>query len=117
MRLGRTHQTGREGPRLDQRGRLGRAKASRDLDRPGEPRPPARTARNSILAGVARVGCQTPISPRMVELGGKLGMEIEAAPRQSVERGSATPVERQKAARLARRASCDVVTLEDDRPR
>jgi hypothetical protein len=117
MHLGGAHQTGRERARLDQRGSLRRAEATRDRDRLGEPRPTALAARNGILDGVARVGCQRAISPRIAELGGKFGMQIEAAPRQWIERGAATPVERQEAAGLAGGRACDLVTLDDDRPR
>src|SRR5262245_51821093 len=44
-------------------------------------------------------------------------MELEAAPRQSIERAAAAPVERQKATRLARGRTGDGVTLYDGRPR
>src|SRR2546425_7793907 len=43
-------------------------------------------------------------------------MELEAAPRQSIERAAAAPVERQKAARLAGGCTGDGVTLYDSRP-
>jgi hypothetical protein len=43
-------------------------------------------------------------------------MELEATPRQSIERAAAAPVERQKAARLAGCRVGDLVTLDDDRP-
>src|SRR5262245_65930224 len=44
-------------------------------------------------------------------------MELEAPPRQWIERAAAAPVERQKAARLAGRRAGDGVTLDDGRPR
>ena len=44
-------------------------------------------------------------------------MELEAPPRQSIERAAAAPVERQKAARLAGGRAGDLVTLYDGRPR
>ena len=117
VRLGRAHQTCRERAGLDQRGRFGRAEPARDRDSIGEPRSPARTARGIVLGGVAGVGRQAPISPRIAELGGKFGMELEAPPRQWIERAAAAPVERQKAARLAGGRAGDLVTLDDDRPR
>jgi hypothetical protein len=42
-------------------------------------------------------------------------MEFEATARQSIERAAAAPVERQKAARLARCSAGDLVTLDYDR--
>jgi hypothetical protein len=42
-------------------------------------------------------------------------MELEATPRQSIERAAAAPVERQKAARLAGCRAGDLVTLDDNR--
>jgi hypothetical protein len=44
-------------------------------------------------------------------------MQREAPPRQSIERAAAAPVQRQKAARLARGRAGDGVTLDDGRPR
>ena len=44
-------------------------------------------------------------------------MELEATPRQSIERAAAAPVERQEAARFAGCRAGDLVTLDDDRPR
>src|SRR5262249_33091154 len=69
------------------------------------------------LDGVAAVGRQTPISPRIAELRGKFGMELEASPRQLVEGTAATPVERQEAARFAGCCASDLVAFDDDRPR
>ena len=43
-------------------------------------------------------------------------MELEATPRQSIERAAAAPVERQEAARFAGCRAGDLVTLDDDRP-
>jgi len=43
-----------------------------------------------------------------------LGVELEATPRQSIERAAATPVERQEAARFAGCRAGDLVPLEDD---
>src|SRR4029453_8787138 len=91
--------------------RLGTSRAA-----PGQPRPPGRTTRGIVLNGVAAVGRQTPITPRIAELGGKLGMELEAPPRQAIERAAAAPVARQKAPRLARGRAGDGVTLYDRRP-
>jgi hypothetical protein len=42
------------------------------------------------------------------------GMETKATPRQSIERTTVAPVERQKAARLAGCRAGDPVTLDDD---
>jgi hypothetical protein len=67
-----------------------------------------------VLGGVTAVGRQPPISPRIAETGGKLRMEFEATARQSIERAATAPVERQKAARLARCSAGDLVTLDDD---
>src|SRR5207244_10581580 len=102
---------------LDRRRRLRCAEPARDRDAVGPPRPPGRPARGIALDGVAAVGRQTPITPRIAELGGKLGMELEAAPRQSIERAAAAPVERQKAARVARGRTGDGITLYDGCPR
>ena len=44
-------------------------------------------------------------------------MELEASPRQSIERAAAAPVQRQKAARLAGGRTGDGVTLDDGRLR
>jgi hypothetical protein len=44
-------------------------------------------------------------------------MELEAPPRQTIERAAAAPVERQEAARFAGGCAGDLVTLDDDRPR
>jgi len=48
------------------------------------------------------------------EPGGKLGMEREAAARQSIERTTGAPVEGQKAARLAGSRASDPRSLDDD---
>jgi hypothetical protein len=42
-------------------------------------------------------------------------MELEATPRQSIERAALAPVERQEAARLAGCRAGDLVTLDDNR--
>ena len=44
-------------------------------------------------------------------------MELEAPPRQTIERAAAAPVERQEAARFAGGCAGDLVTLDDDRQR
>jgi len=117
MRLSGVHQTCRERARLDERCRLRRTEPARDRDAVGQPRPSVRTVRGIALDGVAAVGRQTPITPRIAELGGKFGMELEAPPRQWIERAAAAPVQRQKAARLAGGRTGDGVTLYDGRPR
>ena len=43
-------------------------------------------------------------------------MELEATPRQLIQRAALAPVERQKPARLAGCRAGDLVTLDDDRP-
>src|SRR5262249_2524679 len=83
----------------------------------GEPRSPARNAPGTVLGGVAGVGCQTPISPRIAELGRKFGMDLEASPRQLIDRGAAAPVERQEASRFAGGRASDLVTFYEDRRR
>ena len=117
MHLRRAHQTCRERAGIDHRRRLGRAEPSRDRDPAGQPRSRGRTAPGIVLRGVTAVGGQTPISPRIAELGGKLGMELEAPPRQTIERAAAAPVERQEATRFAGGCAGDRVTLDDDRQR
>ena len=42
-------------------------------------------------------------------------MELEATPRQSIERAAAAPVERQEAALFAGCRAGDLMTLDDDR--
>jgi hypothetical protein len=73
-----------------------RAEPSRPLMTLPAPRSLAPSARGIVLGGVTAVGRHPPISPRIAELGGKLGMELETSPRQSIERAAASPIERQK---------------------
>ena len=90
--------------------------STRDGDPVGEPRSPARNAPGIVLGDVAGVGRQTSISPRIAELGRKFGMDLEASPRQLIDRGAAAPVERQEASRFAGRRAGDLVTFYEDRP-
>ena len=91
--------------------------STRDRDPVGEPRSPAWTAPGIVLGGVAGVGRQTPISPRIAELRRKFGMDLEASPRQLIDRGAAAPVERQEASRFAGGRASDLVTFYEDWPR
>ena len=114
MRLSRAHQTHGEGAGLDQGRRLRRAKPIRDYHASRQPRSrPASRARVALI-GVAAIGCETPIAPGITELGSELGVELEAPPRQFIERATAAPVERQEAARLAGGCAGDFVTLYHD---
>jgi hypothetical protein len=54
------------------------------------------------------------IAPVVFYLSGKLGVQREAAARQSIERSAGAPIEGQKAARLARRRASDSRSLDDD---
>src|SRR5262249_35768990 len=101
----------------DQCRRVSRAEPARDGDPVCQPRPSVRSARGFALDGVAAVGGQTPISPGIAELGGEFGMELEASPRQFVERAAATPVERRDAARFAGWCAGDLATFDGDRLR
>ena len=76
-----------------------------------------RARRRFAFDRVAAIGGQAAITPPIAERGGKLGMQREAAPRQSVERRAGAPVERQEAARFAGRRARDLVALDDDRLR
>ena len=91
--------------------------STRDGDPFREPRSPTRNAPGIVVGGVAGVGRQTPISPRIAEFGRKFGMDLEASPRQLIDRGAATPVERQEASRFAGGRASDLVTFYEDRPR
>ena len=113
MRLSGVHQTCRERAGLDERRRLRRAEPAGDRHAAGQPRPPGRTARDIVLGGVTAIGRQTPITPRITELGRKFGMELEAPPCQSIKRAAAAPVEGQEAARLAGGCTGDGVTVYD----
>ena len=44
-------------------------------------------------------------------------MDLEASPRQLIDRGAAAPVERQEASRFAGGRASDLVTFYEDRPR
>ena len=112
--LGGAHQARGEGARLDQRRRLRRAELTRERHSCGQPRSPASAACRVVLDGITAIRREAPIAPGIAELVGELGVEREAAPCQSVERRAAAPVERQKAARLARRRTGHGVALDHD---
>ena len=112
--LGSGDQALGEGARLDQRRCLRRAEPARERHRFGQPGALARTARGAVFDGIAAVGVETPITPRIAERVGKLGMQREAPPRQPVEWAAAAPVQRQKSARFARGRTGDCVTFDDD---
>src|SRR5262249_61876870 len=90
---------------------------ARDRHAVSQPRPTARTARGIVLGGVTAVGRQTPITPRIAELGGKFGVELEAPPCQSIEWAAAAPIHGREAARFAGGCTGAGVTLYDGRPR
>src|SRR5262249_37963790 len=73
--------------------------------------------RGTVPQGEPAGGRQAPKPQGIAELGGKFSVELEAPPRQSIERATAAPVERQKAARFAGGRTADLVTLDDGRAR
>jgi hypothetical protein len=115
--FGGTHQSRREGARLDQRGRLRGADLAGQRDVGRQPWPPGTPAAASRLGSVAGKGRERAIAPRIAQRPGQFGMEREAAARQPVERAAAAPVERQEAAGLARGRASDLVALDHDRRR
>jgi hypothetical protein len=64
------------------------------------------------LAAMLR-GVEPAIAPLARELGGEHRMQLEASPRERRERRAVAPVERQKAAGLARRGAGDAGALDD----
>jgi hypothetical protein len=68
-----------------------------------------------ILGGVASVCCQSPVSARITKLGRELAMQLEASPRQLIERAACAPVERQEATRFAGGRARNLVPLDHSR--
>ena len=115
-RLGRAHHRGGNCAGMNLRRGFGRAQP---LAHAHAGRQPAEI----IGAGAARagrrptaaIGVEPAIAPVAPDLLGEPGMQREAAAGQRAERRAVAPVERQKAARLARRRACDRDALDDGR--
>ena len=71
------------------------------------------SARVAITNYETAVRIRSAIAPVAVKLMGKLGVQREAAPRQSIERTAGAPVERQKTTRLAGRCARHLRALND----
>ena len=87
----------------------------RALAEPGRPGHGTTAATTASCACQHAPGVEPAIAPAAaVEVGGQLGVQVEAAPGEPTERGAVAPIQRQEAARLARGGAGDAGALDHD---
>ena len=106
-----------EGARLGDGRRLRRAEPPRERHLRRQPRVLASPACIDASLGVTSIRLDPSIAPGIAQRLGEIGVELEAAARQSVEIAAAAPVQRQEGARLAGGRSADLVAFDHHRPR